>query len=305
MTPPIPTETGHFDWEGHRIAYTSHGTGEQTVVLIHGLLLSQKMHLPLARAIARRGFRAVTLDVLGHGASERPVDMTQYSMARFGQQTVALLDALGVEDAVLMGTSLGANTSLEAAVFAPDRIRGMVIEMPVLDNALLGCAIAFTPAMAALSFAQRPMRLLGGALKLLPTSRIWAADFILDVLRQDPAPSAAVLNGLFFGEVAPHRDVRRTITTPTLVIGHRRDPVHPFSDAVALADEIRGSKFLQADSIVELRVAPKRLTDEICGFVEECFAEPHAARTPKQKVRAGQRAQRQRKAAVAKAGKAA
>lgn len=274
----IQEQAGHFDWEGHRIAYTSFGEGERTVVLVHGLLLSQKMHLRLAREIASRGYRAITLDVLGHGASERPRDMTQYSMAQFGQQTVALLDAIGVTDAVVLGTSLGANTALEAAVQAPDRIRGMVIEMPVLDNALLGCAIAFTPAMAAMSFAERPMRLLGTALKAVPTSRIWAADFVLDMVRQDPGPSVAVLNGLFFGEVAPHRDVRRTITTKTLVIGHRRDPVHPFSDAIALAKEIKGAKFVEASSMLELRIAPKRLTDEICGFVDDCFAPPKTAR---------------------------
>jgi len=274
----ISEQAGHFDWEGHRIAYTSYGEGERTVVLIHGLLLSQKMHLPLAREIARRGYRAITLDVLGHGASERPRDMTQYSMAQFGQQTVALLDAIGVDDAVVLGTSLGANTALEAAVLAPERIRGMVVEMPVLDNALLGCAIAFTPAMAAMSFGERPMRLLGTALKAVPTRRIWAADFVLDVIRQDPGPSAAVLNGLFFGEVAPHRDVRRTITTKTLIIGHRRDPVHPFSDAIALAEEIKGSSFIEASSILELRLAPKRLTDEICNFVDDCFTPQKAAR---------------------------
>ncbi len=284
MTPQqiaIDEQAGHYDWNGHRIAYTSYGEGERTVVLIHGLLLSQKMHLPLARAIAERGYRAITLDVLGHGASDRPRDMTEYSMATFGQQVVGLLDALGVEDAVVLGTSLGANTSLEAAVFAPERIRGMVIEMPVLDNALLGCAIAFTPAMFALSFFEGPMKAVAAVAKLLPTSRVWLADFVLDTIRQQPGPSAAVLNGLFFGEVAPHRDVRRTIKTPTLVIGHRRDPVHPFSDAVALAEEIEGAKFLEADSLIELRIKPERLTGEVCAFVDECFEEPKQARKPR------------------------
>jgi len=279
-TPPNE-QAGHYDWDGHRIAFTSYGEGDRTVVLIHGLLLSQKMHLPLARAIAARGYRAVTVDVLGHGASDRPRDMTQYSMATFGQQVVGLLDALGVEEAVLAGTSLGANISLEAAVFAPDRIRGMVIEMPVLDNALLACAITFTPAMFVLSFFERPMQAVAAGARMLPTSKLWLADFVLDTIRQQPGPSAAVLNGLFFGEVAPHRDVRREIKTPTLVIGHRRDPIHPFSDAVALAGEIEGAKFVQADSLIELRIKPERLTGEICAFVDECFAEPkpvHKAR---------------------------
>ena len=51
------------------------------------------------------------------------------------------MDHLEIEEAVVMGTSLGANTALEIASAAPERLRGMVIEMPVLDNALLWSAL--------------------------------------------------------------------------------------------------------------------------------------------------------------------
>src|ERR1700759_3096629 len=108
-----------FEHEGHRLAYTVYGEGPRTTVLLHGLLLSQKMHRPLARALARDGHRVVTLDLLGHGRSDRPRDMAAYSMPFFGEQTIALLDHLGVDEAVLAGTSLGANTSLEAAAAHP------------------------------------------------------------------------------------------------------------------------------------------------------------------------------------------
>ena len=147
-----------FRHEGNRLAYTIYGDGPRTLVLVHGLLLSQKMHRPLARALAERGNRVVTLDLLGHGRSDRPQDMTRYSMPFFGEQMIALLDHLELDEAVLGGTSLGANATLEAAVHAPQRVRGMVVEMPVLDNALLGCAIAFTPLMVALTFGERAMR---------------------------------------------------------------------------------------------------------------------------------------------------
>ena len=53
------------------------------------------------------------------------------------------------------GPSLGANASLEVAAAAPDRVRGMLIQMPVLDNALLGCALAFTPLLVGLTSALR------------------------------------------------------------------------------------------------------------------------------------------------------
>ncbi|HEY4098408.1 MAG TPA: alpha/beta fold hydrolase, partial [Baekduia sp.] len=70
----------HFLHGDHRLAYTVYGAGPRTTVLLHGLLLSQKMHRPLAKTLARRGNRVVTLDLLGHGQSDRPRDMTAYSM---------------------------------------------------------------------------------------------------------------------------------------------------------------------------------------------------------------------------------
>jgi pimeloyl-ACP methyl ester carboxylesterase len=267
------SSTAHtFEDAGRRLAYTEYGSGPRVTVLLHGLLLSQKMHVRLAEALAAEGNRVITLDLLGHGASDRPQDMTQYSMPEFGREVVALLDHLGAEEAVVLGTSLGANATLEFAVQAPDRVRGMVIEMPVLDNALLGSAVAFTPLMVALTFGAPAMRLLSRAARTVPSRGVpWQLDFLLDAIRQDPGPSAAVLHGLFFGRTAPPGTERRRITAPALVIGHRHDIVHPFSDAGMLADELPDARLLQASSIVELRVAPERLTGEIAGFIDESW----------------------------------
>ncbi|MBI5104051.1 MAG: alpha/beta hydrolase [Solirubrobacterales bacterium] len=261
----------YFTHEGHRLAYTEYGDGPRTTVLLHGLLLSQKMHRPLARALVKRGNRVVTLDLLGHGASDRPRDMTQYSMTFFGQQVIGLLDHLQLDEAIVAGTSLGANTALEAAAIAPERLRGMVVEMPVLDNALLGCAIAFTPLMMALTFGEPVMKLVSAGAKLVPTRGLWGPDVLLDWVRQDPGPSGAVMQGLFFGRIAPHKAIRRTIDVPALVIGHERDPVHPFSDSDELVAELPDARLLRADSILELRIAPERLTNEIADFLDECW----------------------------------
>ena len=130
---------GSFRHAGRRLAYSSYGEGPRVVVLLHGLLFSRYMHDALARALAERGHRVLTLDLLGHGESDRPTDMWRYSMTEFGREVVALLDHLEIDEAAVMGTSLGANTTLEVASLAPERLRGMVIEMPVLDHALLGC----------------------------------------------------------------------------------------------------------------------------------------------------------------------
>ena len=267
-----PGRVASFRVDGQRIAYREFGAGPRVVVLVHGLLLSQRMHEPLARDLAARGNRVITVDLLGHGRSDRPRDMWRYSMTAFGEQVVALLDHLELDEAVVMGTSLGANTALEVCSLAPERVRGMVIEMPVLDNALLGCAIAFTPMLVGLTFGEPVMQLVGRAARAVPRRALpFLADVVLDTVRQDPAPSAAVLQGLFFGRIAPHRNERRTFTAPALVIGHRRDPIHPFSDSGMLVDELPGGRLLEADSLVELRFSPDRLTGEIAGFLDACW----------------------------------
>ncbi len=158
----------------------------------------------------------------------------------------------------------------------------MIIEMPVLDNALLGCAIAFTPLMIALTFGEPVMKIVQAGARAVPSRGVpfWG-DVMLDWVRQDPAPSAAVIQGLFFGRTAPPQSERETFETPALVIGHPRDPVHPFSDADALARELPNGRLVDASSFFEMRLAPERLTDEFAAFIDECW-KPRRA-TPKRK----------------------
>ena len=264
----------------HRLVYDEYGSGPRTLVLLHGLLLSRRMHAPLAGALAERGNRVLCLDLLGHGDSDRPVDMWRYSMPGFGEQVVALLDHAGVDEAVVGGTSLGANVALEVAVQAPERLRGLIVEMPVLDNALLACALAFTPLLVGLTVGERAARLLSRAARAVPRERWPLVDVPLDALRQDPGPSAAVLQGLFFGRIAPPGSERKGIASPTLVLGHPRDPVHPFSDADMLVRELPHVRLVRASSLLELRVSPDRLTAEIADFVDDCWR-PAAASGPR------------------------
>jgi pimeloyl-ACP methyl ester carboxylesterase len=276
-----------FRHQGQRLAYTDHldsrpgaarettapnTAAERPLILLHGLLLSQEMHRRLARDLAARGNRVITLDLLGHGRSDRPRDMWRYSITSYGEQVVALMDHLGIDRAVVMGTSLGANVALETAAVHPDRVRGLVIEMPVLDNGLLGSALTFTPVLVALTFGEPLMKLVSRLTRAIPRRVLPEyGNVALDVVRQDPGPSGALMQGLFFGRIAPPRSERRLLTAPTLVLGHPRDPVHPFSDAGMLAREMPNARLLAADSLVELRLRPERLTNEIADFLDDVW----------------------------------
>ena len=264
-------ETRDFMHDGQRLVYDDYGEGPDVVVLLPGLLLSRKMQDPLARSLAERGTRVISLDLLGHGESDRPADMWRYSMTLYAEQVVGLLDHLGVRRAVVGGTSLGANVTLETAMLAPARMQGLIVEMPVLDNALLACALAFTPLLVGLTFGAPISRLVGRVARRIPRGLHNLVNVGLDWASQDPAPSAAVLQGLFFGRTAPPRSERRTIKSHALVIGHPRDPVHPFSDSDMLVRELPNARLVEASSILELRLTPERLTGEIADFVHECW----------------------------------
>lgn len=263
-------DASSFTHRGRRIAYTTYGTGPRVVVLTHGLLMDSRMYTRLAPLIAEGGHRVITTDMLGHGASAQPYDMTAYSMQQFGRDVIALLDHLDLPQAVIGGTSLGANVSLEAAVAAPTRVRALVLEMPVLENALPAAAAAFVPLALSLRASQGLMGLLAKATRLIPRTH-FLIDVLIDFVRRDPAASIAVLDGLIFGRVAPPIEERRLLPHPTLVVGHMRDPIHPFSDADRIAKEMPQARIVEASSIVEWRLRPDRLNRELLQFLDEVW----------------------------------
>jgi pimeloyl-ACP methyl ester carboxylesterase len=101
-------------------------------------------------------------------------------------------------------------------------------------------------------------------------------DIGLDTIRQDPGPSAAVLEGLFLGAAAPHHDDRVKMDHPTLVIGHHADPLHPFSDSGMLCEELPNARLIEASSIFEWRISPERLDGELAGFLDQVWSEKGA-----------------------------
>lgn len=262
-----------------RLEYTEYGAGPRWVVLLHGQLMPRRMHQPLARALAGEGLHVVTLDLLGHGRSDRPADPLVYSMSAFAEQVLALLDHLGAEKAVIGGTSLGANVSLEVAAEAPDRVQGLIVEMPVLDNALEAGILAFVPLLFAARFA--PFTVNGVRRLTRPVPRglvpFWAG-IALDTMDQRADSVAAVLHGIIFGRVAPSSKQRRRIAAPTLIVGHTADPIHPFADSRMLASELGNAEFVRARTVLEWRFRPERLTALAVDFALRCWDAPARGR---------------------------
>jgi pimeloyl-ACP methyl ester carboxylesterase len=270
-----------FVHDGHRLVYDVYGDGGPVVIYLHGLLWDSELDRGVADALAAAGYQVVLLDFLGHGRSAKPGHAAEYRIDSYAEQVVALMDHLGIEQAVLGGISLGANVSLFAASRHPERVRALVLEMPVLERSVPFSALVFVPMILLAHYGRSLMQLTSRLAARVPRTGFGPLDSVLNGASLSPETVAAVLHGVLVGPVAPTQDERRAITAPALVLAHRNDLVHPFDDAANLAEQLPHGVLLRARSALELRLRPRRLTQEIVAFLDALAPSPAATGRPR------------------------
>ena len=258
-----------------RLHHTQRGDPDgPPLVLLHGLLWSARMFERLVRLLPEE--RVILLDLHGHGRSSRPTDPSRYTWREMAADVVALLDHLGLERAVVGGLSLGANVTLATAYEAPDRVEGMVLEMPVLQRGHPLGERVFGAMATGFRTASPVLRPVAAAVRRLPAPRrIPEAAAIRDVAGAPPGPASALLQGLLADDPLPEDpDSLARLTMPALVIGHGRDPLHVLDDARDLADRLPHARLVEVPSILELRLRPERLATELRRFLADVRGAP-------------------------------
>jgi pimeloyl-ACP methyl ester carboxylesterase len=118
---------GHIDAAGDRIYYVEQGSGSP-VLLIHGAYGSGANFLQTDFGATLAGrYRVVAPDSLGHGGSDTPVDPTLYGARRRAFHLAAVLEALGIERAHVVGYSMGGWMASALAAFHPERVASLAI----------------------------------------------------------------------------------------------------------------------------------------------------------------------------------
>lgn len=111
------------------------------VVLLHGVFDSAGCWVPIMEALADAGFRAVAMDLPGHGESPRAEGLSVTAMA---EAVISTMDALEVGAATVIGHSMGGLVAQELALSFPDRVARLVLEDPAWEVvAHAGSAPAF------------------------------------------------------------------------------------------------------------------------------------------------------------------
>jgi pimeloyl-ACP methyl ester carboxylesterase len=262
-------EQGTFRHEGFTLAYEEHGPADGVpIVLMHGILLDAAVNRDLASQLAEAGYRTILLDLLGHGRSDR-AEAAELRNDFFGEQVVACLNHLRIDEAIVGGVSLGAIVSLQVAVTAPKRVKALLLEMPVMEESTVFAAILLSPLIFATNYLPWVFRRVAGLLARLPQPRRAVWQSVMNAATQDPEAIRSILHGVMVGPIVPPRRLRRRIEVPALVIGHGGDWLHNLEDSRALAEELPNGRLLMARSILELRTKPERLMPEIVTFLRE------------------------------------
>lgn len=113
--------------DGARLYFRSWGEGPRAVVLNDGILCEGFVWKYLRPALVNAGYRVVHWNYRGHGKSDAPKDRNTLTIPDMAEDLWRVLDAVGVEDAILTGHSMGVQVCLEAYRSRPSRTKGLVL----------------------------------------------------------------------------------------------------------------------------------------------------------------------------------
>ncbi len=127
-----PSDSGFVTRDGVRIHWESFGESEVTVLLAPTWSVIPSRFWKLQVPHLARRYRVITFDGRGTGLSDAPVGPEAYSHFEFADDLGAVLDANGVERAVLVALSCGTTWSVQFAADHPDRVAGLVSICPAV-----------------------------------------------------------------------------------------------------------------------------------------------------------------------------
>lgn len=214
----VPADIGEFTHAGATLVHEDFGTGARPVVLLHGIGMGRSVYLDLTEHLDGR---IIGIDLPGFG--EAPEPPRTLTMERHADLVAAFLHSRRIDDAVILGHSMGSQIAVEVAVRHPDVVSALVLAGPTVNS------------------ASRTVRAQAGYL-------LW------DLLRERPTVIWRGAREYLRG--GPHllRKMRATIAhrpelvyplvrVPTLVLRGQRDPLAPMTWCREIVDAIPDARF--------------------------------------------------------------
>jgi non-heme chloroperoxidase len=267
--------------DGISISYETAGKGPPNLLCLHGWAGSGRYFDATIQRLDLARVRAVTFDLRGHGSSDPAED--GYTLDQIAADSLAVADAAGLDEFVVLGYSMSAKFGQYLALVAPERVRGLIL--------LAGCPVGEIPLPAELIedwFSRE-----GDAARMAEIAQTYSRNAIppqlLERFGEDAATvGRAALEGTLNAAIATSFvDRLGAIATPTLVIGGVDDAMFPpdlLRDAVAAP--LPGARLALLDAGHEIAIeVPKQLAALIEAFLAGLRADPQAEIDPFESAR--------------------
>ena len=236
---------------GQVLALEEQGEGA-AVVGLHGLTATRRYVLMGSRLLERSGRRVVLYDARGHGASA-PAPDGDYSYAALAGDLEAVMAALAIERALIVGASMGAHTAIHFALAHPERVEGLAVITPAYDPERFPSDLERWDALAR-ALREGGVEAFITAYDLDGVPAAWR-ETVERVIRQrlsaheHPQAVADALEAVPRSRPFEGWQALAALEVPTLVVGSRdeADPGHPLALARAYAEAITGARFVVED----------------------------------------------------------
>jgi pimeloyl-ACP methyl ester carboxylesterase len=246
--------------------------GRPTVVFIHGAQNDHSVWSQQTRYFAHHGFNVLAVNLPGHGRSKGPAKASVEALAAW---LLALLDAAGVERAMLVGHSMGSLVALEAAYQAPARVSkiamlGTTYPMKVSDALLETSKNDEPAAIDMVNIWSHSMRAQNPACPSAGVSTMGASRRLMQRMSQrssqDPPAHLfhtdfAACNAYANGETAA-----RALQCPVLFIFGSKDMMTPARSTKLLTSAIPHGKIVNVDAGHSL------MAEQPCAVLDALFA---------------------------------
>jgi pimeloyl-ACP methyl ester carboxylesterase len=274
----VPGVRAHFVTlaSGGRVRAVEAGPRDgQAVVIVPGWACGAWMFRETLSGLAAAGYRAIAVELKGHGLSDKPESPEEYTLESMRDHVLSILDGLGLSSAVLVGHSMGASIAAHAASVAPDRVTALVLIAPVGFAGVRGMTLfrAITPRNAVPLLSRMATRLV-----------VWVMLVIVYRLKRPTRRDVDEFRAptQFPGFVLALRHLLHRfdwnaefppVPVPRLVIVATRDHLSPWRDAERYAGDIAPVVIEGAGHVI-VDEAPGEVNKALVRFFQAQFG-PH------------------------------
>jgi len=241
------------DVDGLRVHYQEAGDSRAPVILlIHGFLSSTMVWSKVFLEFASAGYRAIAPDLLGYGYSDKPRDF-DYTIESQSRMIAGLLERLGIDHAILIGSSFGGAIAATVALNRPELVEKLALVGAVSNNEPKRYPIMRLVRSPLIGDVVSPLlassrRLLRARMKRVYDRHRWKLDEFRIDARFIPLRAAATHRAII--RTVRNWDADRIqrdahlITQPTLLLWGDNDPDVPLRDGEELKERIPNSRLI-------------------------------------------------------------